>query len=235
MARPSKPRLSAEAIATTALEMAGETGGFTVPELAKRLNVRQSSLYNHVSGRAEIVELIRRQLREAMAVRVEVDAYWPDAVRQVASAHRSSMARHPWLLQLLATSPAPPGASPTAVESVPTVENLATVLSRAGFTDQDVLMTVSMIDIVTIGASLEPVSPEDLRPAEALAGHTTLARVAHSVPPDVSRADAAFEFTVELVIEALHARLRRSGTAGGPGVQDAGGPPPGSQDPDGGR
>lgn len=210
MARPSKPRLSPEVIASTALEMASETGGFTVPELAKRLNVRQSSLYNHVTGRAEIIELIRRQLHEAMAVRVDVDAHWPDVVRQVASAHRASMAKHPWLIQLLATSPA------NLDTSITTVENLATVLCRAGFSDRDVMMTVAMLDIVTIGASLDLVSPEDLYPAEVLAETTTLARIARSVSSDVPRADAAFEFTVDLVIEALHARLRRTAPGADP-------------------
>ncbi|MFI6283904.1 TetR/AcrR family transcriptional regulator [Streptomyces sp. NPDC051018] len=201
MARPSKAILSPEIIAAAALEMTSETGDFTVPELAKRLNVRPSSLYNHVSGRAGIIELIRRQLHEAMAVRVDVNADWPDVIRLVASAHRASMAKHPWLIPLLATSPA------DLDTSITTVENVATVLSKAGFTDRDVLMTIAMIDIITIGGSLDLVSPQDIYPAEVLAQTTTLARITRSLPSDAPRADAVFEFTVELVIEALKARL----------------------------
>ncbi|MFE2848087.1 TetR/AcrR family transcriptional regulator C-terminal domain-containing protein [Streptomyces scopuliridis] len=184
--------------------MTSETGGFTVPELARRLNVRPSSLYNHVSGRAGIIELIRKQLHEAMAVRVDVNADWPDVIRLVASAHRASMAKHPWLIPLLATSPA------DLDTSITTIENVATVLSKAGFTDRDVMMAIAVIDIITIGASLDLVSPQDLYPAEVLAETTTLARITRSVPSDVPRADAAFEFTVELVIEALEVRLNRS-------------------------
>ncbi|MEW1724507.1 TetR/AcrR family transcriptional regulator C-terminal domain-containing protein [Streptomyces sp. NPDC093109] len=204
MARPSKPLLSPEIIVGAALEMTAETGGFTVPELAKRLGVRPSSLYNHVSGRAEIIELIRRQMHEAMAVRVDVNADWPDVVRLVASAHRASMARHPWLIPLLATSPA------DLDTSITTIENVATVLSKAGFTDQDVLMTIAMMDIITIGASLDLVSPQNLYPPEVLAETATLARITRSVPAGTPRADAAFEFTVELVIDALRTRLSRS-------------------------
>ncbi|MFB9834345.1 TetR/AcrR family transcriptional regulator C-terminal domain-containing protein [Actinoallomurus acaciae] len=203
MPRPSKPLLSREIIANAALEMTSETGGFTVPGLARRLNVRQSSLYNHVSGRAEIIELIRRQLHEAMAVRVDVTDDWPDVIRHIASAQRSSMAKHPWLIPLLATSPADLDAAIT------TVENFATVLCRAGFSDRDVVLVIAMIDIVTIGASLDLASPEDIYPAEVLAEATTLARVMRSSPPGASRADAAFEFTIEIIIEAMRARLRR--------------------------
>ncbi|MEO3829145.1 TetR/AcrR family transcriptional regulator C-terminal domain-containing protein [Actinomadura sp. B10D3] len=209
MPRPSKPLLSRESIAAAALEMTSETGGFTVPDLARRLGVRPSSLYNHVSGRAEIVELIRRRLHEAMAVRVDVAGDWAEVIRHVASAQRASMARHPWVIPLLATSPA------GLDDTITTLENVATVLSRAGFADRDVMLAIAMIDIVTIGASLDLVSPEDLYPAEVLAEATTLARVVRSAPPGVTRADAAFEFTLELVIEALRARLRRGGSGGG--------------------
>ncbi|WP_165978508.1 TetR/AcrR family transcriptional regulator C-terminal domain-containing protein [Actinomadura darangshiensis] len=208
MPRPPKALLSREIIAAAALEMTGESGGFTVPELAKRLNVRQSSLYNHVSGRAEIIELIRQRLHESLAVRVDVTGDWADVIRDVATAQRASMAKHPWVIPLLATSPAGLDATIT------TLENVATVLSRAGFRDRDVMLAISMIDIVTIGASLDLVSPEDLYPAEVLAEATTLARVVRSAAAGVSRADAAFEFTLDLVIEALRARLARDGEPG---------------------
>ncbi|MEO3796321.1 TetR/AcrR family transcriptional regulator C-terminal domain-containing protein [Nonomuraea sp. B10E15] len=201
MPRPRKALLSREIIATAALEMTSETGGFTVPDLARRLNVRQSSLYNHVSGRAEIIELIRQRLHEALAVRVDVTADWADVIRHVASAQRASMAKHPWVIPLLATSPADLDATIT------TLENVAIVLSRAGFTDRDVMLAIAMLDIVTIGASLDLVSPEDLYPAGALAQAATLARVVRTAPPGVPRADVAFNFTLDLIIEALRIRL----------------------------
>ncbi|MEU6712230.1 TetR/AcrR family transcriptional regulator C-terminal domain-containing protein [Nonomuraea sp. NPDC046802] len=237
MARPSKTKLSPEIIVAAALEMTAETGEFTVPELARRLNVRPSSLYNHVSGRAEIIELIRRQMHEAMAVRVDVNADWPSVIRLVASAHRASLAEFPWLIPLLATSPA------TLDTSITTLENVATVLSKAGFGEHDVMMIIAMIDIIVIGASLDLVSPQDLYPAEVLAETTTFARVVRSAGiarmtrskssglsgpadssllsgasetvdeaagSDTSRADAAFAFTVDLVIDALRARLDRA-------------------------
>src|SRR5690242_8540361 len=116
MARPKDPKLSVDLIVDTALGMAGTTGSFTIPELAGKLGVRPSSLYNHVSGRDEIIELIRRRLHEAMAVRVDIDADWRDTFRRIAVAQRDSLARHPWLIPLLATSPASLDASITTLE-----------------------------------------------------------------------------------------------------------------------
>ncbi|WP_433461956.1 TetR/AcrR family transcriptional regulator C-terminal domain-containing protein [Spirillospora sp. CA-128828] len=171
--------------------------------MARRLGVRPSSLYNHVNGRAEIIELIRRRLHEEMAVRVDVSRDWADVVRNVAAAQREVLARHSWVIMLLATSPA------GLDSAITTVENLAAILSRAGFTDRDVVHVIAVIDIVTIGASLDLVSPEVIYPAEALAQATTLARVMRSRPPGTSRADDAFDFTMELVIEAMRARLHR--------------------------
>ena len=41
------------------MELVEATGGFTIPELARKLKVSPSSLYNHVAGREQIVELLR--------------------------------------------------------------------------------------------------------------------------------------------------------------------------------
>ena len=203
MARPKDPKLSVDLIVDTALGMAGSTGSFTIPELAKNLGVRPSSLYNHVSGRDEIIELIRRRLHEAMAVRVDVDADWRDTFRRIAVAQRDSLASHPWLIPLLATSPASLDASIT------TLENFAVVLSRAGFDDANVLHVMATLDILTIGASLDYASPENLYPPEVLAQAPTLARATRSAPSTRKRADAAFGFVLDLVVEGLETRLRR--------------------------
>jgi len=43
-------------IATAALGLVDRTGGFTIVQVADTLGVRPSSLYNHLSSKAEIVE-----------------------------------------------------------------------------------------------------------------------------------------------------------------------------------
>jgi AcrR family transcriptional regulator len=201
MARPRTPLLSIERIVDEAIAMAGTTGSFTMTELATKLHVRQSSLYNHVDGREAVIELVRQRLHEDMGVKVDLSGKWQEVVRSLARAQRAALARHPWLVPLLATSPAEPGGAASSVE------NLAIILSKAGFADADVLQIIAMIDIIIIGGSLDLVSPERLYPDEVLEGSNDLARVVRAAPTNVSRADAGFDFTLDLVLSALERRL----------------------------
>ena len=66
MGRPPVALLSTDRIASAAMDLVNTTGGFTIPELARRLKVSPSSLYNHVSGREQIVELLRERAMSAV-------------------------------------------------------------------------------------------------------------------------------------------------------------------------
>ena len=201
MAKRIRVKLSQDAIASAALAAIDETGDFTMSAVAERLSVRQSSLYNHVNGRGQIIELLTQRLHEEMAIRVDTAAHWPEVIRDVAYALRSSLAEHPLMIPMLATSPA------TLDASITTVENFATVLSRAGFADQDVLMIMAMVDIVAIGGSLDLVSPEQIYPDDVLAEVPVLARAIRSSASGSTRADSAFEFTLDLMIQSLWQRI----------------------------
>ena len=61
MGRPPTPLLSTDRITAAAMDLVAATGGFTMPELARKLQVSPSSLYNHVTGRDQIVELLRER------------------------------------------------------------------------------------------------------------------------------------------------------------------------------
>ena len=64
MPRPRTPLLSTERIADAAMELVDAGSPFGVNAIARRLGVTPSSLYNHVSGRDEIIELMRGRLGE---------------------------------------------------------------------------------------------------------------------------------------------------------------------------
>jgi AcrR family transcriptional regulator len=188
-------------ITEAALDMYGQSGDFTMADLAARLKVRQSSLYNHVTGKPDSLERIRHLLHEAMAIRVDVNAPWQRVVRDVAHSHRAALARHPWGIPMIAMSAAEVGSAIT------TVENFATVLKKAGFAYADVFSIIGMVDILTIGGSLDKVSPEEIYPRDVLDGPTDLARAARAVAAGPPRADAVFEFSLDLMIDALEVRL----------------------------
>lgn len=202
MGRPSSPKLSQAAIVDAAIELGGTTGQFTLLQLARKLGVKQASLYNHVSGKPELIGLMRDRIHEDMAVKLDVGADWRDAVRIVAQAHRALLIAHPWLIADLAEAPAALGAAIT------TVENLATVLSRAGFGPHETRSIIGMIDIIIIGASIDWFAPAELFPAAVIEGSTALARAVRSAPADQDRAEAVFVYTLDLIVESLALRLQ---------------------------
>lgn len=204
MARPRVPLLSREVIVAAALEVGGRSGEFTLRDLAASLSVKQASLYNHIQSKAELVDLMRESIHEDMAVKVDTNATWQDAIRLVAEAHRGLLIDHPWLIPQLATSPATVGAAVSAVE------NLATVLSKAGFEPRDVSSIIGAVDIVIIGASIDWFAPAVLFPPQVIEGTTDLAHAIQAMPPSHNRADDHFRYTVTLLIEALEHRLETS-------------------------
>ena len=76
MPRPRTPILSVDRIADAAIELVDEGAGFGVNALARRLGVTASSLYNHISGRDEIIELMRARLATQSIPDVPEDAGW---------------------------------------------------------------------------------------------------------------------------------------------------------------
>ena len=84
MGRPPVALLSTDRIASAAMDLVNTTGGFTIPELARRLKVSPSSLYNHVSGREQIVELLRDQAMSAVVLpEDDQDRPWTETVADI--------------------------------------------------------------------------------------------------------------------------------------------------------
>lgn len=146
MPRPSQPKLSLDRIAAAALTEVDATGDFTMPGIAARLKVRPSSLYNHVRGRDEIVELLREHAMAAVVVPVPVDD--PLAVvATIAREYRAAYARHPRLIPLL-TAQTVRAPAAFAMYNV-----LAQAFSDTGLGPADVLAAITALDSFVLGGS----------------------------------------------------------------------------------
>jgi len=200
MARPLVPLISIDALVTAALELVDENGDFSLPKLAKRIGVSQSSIYSHVSGREEILELMRgRTLAESPAVPVD-ELDWDIALRAVVRNYRDAFARHPRLAPLMVLQ------TVQNLDVIAMYEDMATVLERAGFAGPDVVAAISMIDSFALGAALDLAAPDVVwaPPAE---GFPTLSRaLGHAGPPE-QRGEDAFNFGLETIIAGLRSRL----------------------------
>ncbi len=202
MSRPRVPLLSVERITGEAITMLDEGKPLGINQLAKRLSVNPSSLYNHISGRDELIELIRGKLAEDFHIAVPPGQNWDDVVRYVVRSQRAMFAAHPHVLPLLVSQTA------TDTRVISYYEELAAALTRAGFAGEDALEIIAALDAFALGAGLDlSAPPEAWHPSSP---DSALGRLlATSSSPD-NRSERAFELGLTLIVEALAARLAGS-------------------------
>src|SRR4029453_5658066 len=202
MGRPLLPLISVEGIPTAALELVDETGDFSLPKLAKRIGVSQSSIYNHVTGRDEILELLRHRIITEEPYSPVDDDDWEAALRVLIRAYRDAFVRHPRLAPLLVLQ------TITDPEVIGLYEDLALALESAGFRGRDVVAAISTIDSFALGAALDLAAPEGGwdPPAE---GYPALKRAVSNAGPTEERGAHAFDFGLDVIIGGLRGRLPR--------------------------
>ena len=201
MGRPSKPLLSTDRIAGAAMDLVNKTGGFTVPELARALKVSPSSLYNHVAGREQIVELLRERAMSDVALPAD-DPHrpWTDVVADIMRSYRQSYARYPRLIPLLTSH------AVNSYHALTMYNVLAVALGRAGFDPADTLRAITVIDAFVLGSALDVAAPDEpWQPGADVSPEFAAALATGSSKPE--RADDAFEFGIAVLLRGLTAVL----------------------------
>jgi AcrR family transcriptional regulator len=189
--------LSTDRIASAAMDLVNATGGFTIPELARRLKVSPSSLYNHVSGREQIVELLREQAMSAVVLPADDrDRPWTETVAEIMRTYRRSYARYPRLIPLLTTH------AVNSSHAFTMYNALATTLNRAGFSADDTLRVITLMDCFVLGSALDLAAPVEPWESGADVGPELAAALATGGPKP-ARADDAFEFGLDVVLRGL--------------------------------
>jgi AcrR family transcriptional regulator len=197
MGRPPAPLLSTDLIAGAAMTLVESTGGFTIPELARRLKVSPSSLYNHVSGREQIVELLREQaMSEVVLPADDPSRPWTETVAEIMRSYRTSYARYPRLIPLLTTH------AVNSSHALRMYNALAVVLDRAGFDAADTLRVITLLDCFVLGSALDLAAPAEPWESGADVGPELAAALATGAPKP-ARADDAFEFGLSVMLRGL--------------------------------
>ena len=200
MPRPRTPLLSTDRIADAAMELVDEGAPFGVNAIARRLGVTPSSLYNHVAGRDEIVELMRGRLVQRYTPESR-DGTWDQEVERMLRAQRRMYAEHPFLIPLIV------GKTITDPSVIASYDRLATALAEAGFHEDDVLEVIGIIDAFSIGFGLDLASPDDVWRPETPT--EVLGRLVEAGARGAERSDRAFEAGLELLLDGLRLRLAR--------------------------
>jgi AcrR family transcriptional regulator len=109
--------LTLKAIVTAAMEIADAEGleALSMRNVAKRLGAGTMSLYTHVPGKTELIDLMLDtaygQLYESVETPSQQPGDWPEALRFIAKQNWELYRRHPWMLQI---TPGRPGLGPHA-------------------------------------------------------------------------------------------------------------------------
>ncbi|MFP3579095.1 TetR/AcrR family transcriptional regulator C-terminal domain-containing protein [Arthrobacter sp. fls2-241-R2A-200] len=201
MARPRVPLISVDALVTAALELVDESGDFSLPKLAKRIGVSQSSIYNHVSGREEILELMRGRIISESPYDLDAADGWEAALGSIVRSYRDAFARHPRLAPLMVLQ--------TVQDSqvLALYEDLAKVLEQAGFHGRDVVSAISTVDSFALGFALDLAAPDVVWAPPADGYPALTGALAQGASPE-DRGGAAFDFGLEILMAGLRSRLK---------------------------
>ena len=199
MGRPPTPLLSTDRITAAARQLVDATGGFTMPELARTLQGSPSSLYNHVTGRDQIVELLRERAMSGVQLPDDQsERPWTDVVAEVLRSYRRSYARYPRLIPLLTAYPV------NSSHAISMYNMLATPLRRAGFDAADTLRAITLMDCFVLGSALDLAAPDEPWHSGEEVGPEFAEALATGVGKR-DRADDAFEYGLAALLRGLSA------------------------------
>jgi AcrR family transcriptional regulator len=113
--RGRKAELSVDRIVQAAIEVADADGlaALSMRRVAERLGVGTMSLYTHVPGKAELLDVMLDTVLGETARPEEVPGGWRARLEQIARENWALFHRHPWMLQI-ATARPPLGPNVTA-------------------------------------------------------------------------------------------------------------------------
>ncbi len=157
--RPRVPVLDRTLIAEAGLLLLDARGadGFTMAELARELGVRPSAIYNHVSGKEEVLASVR----ELVSDRIDVSAFatrpWFEAVPSWAKSYREAFAAHPPTVATFAVLPIE-----GAARTMGMYETVTEAFLRGGWPADRALSAIVALESFILGSALDAIAPVDM-------------------------------------------------------------------------
>lgn len=159
--RPAKPVLSRDLIADYALEFVTESGfdELTMSQLAQKLGVAPSALYNHLDNKADLVLLVQDVLVSQVSVRemeqlIEGEASLAEALEGWARSYRTVFASYPSLIPLIAVTPVS-----EAPQTSHMYDTVAKALISAGIPEDKVISIIVSFESFLFGSALDVNAP----------------------------------------------------------------------------
>lgn len=220
----SRKRLSREALARLALELADREGleAVSMRRLAQELGVGVMTLYGYLRDKDELLDAIVDMAVEEVRL-PGATGPWRVRIKHLLWEIRRVLARHPAGIRIRLTRPM---ISPGALR---TTESAMVILGQAGFSRSEAARGYRTLFLYTFGfASFS--DPKNAKEVQDIS-----VRVVRQLPPDAYPAvtaaatelaqtmggDAQFEYGLELILDSLE--LRRMQAAGSSPHQNDGG------------
>lgn len=212
--RPVGTVLTRRRITDAAIRILTREGyeAFTMTRLARALHVTPGAIYNHASGKQQILDWVEDRLMSMIDVSAFGRLGWREASEIWARSYREVMARHHPLVTTIAGAPV--GGAP---ETLQMYETIAAAFDRAGFDAEDVVPTIVSLESFIYGSALDLHAPvtifdvtghERAAPVFARAMDALGARYGPGYTGDA--ADAAFDAGLAALLDAAEARLART-------------------------
>jgi AcrR family transcriptional regulator len=147
--RGRKAELSVDRIVQAAIEVADAEGlpALSMRRVAERLGVGTMSLYTHVPGKAELLDVMLDTVLGETARPEELPGGWRARLEQIARENWALFHRHPWMLQI-ATARPPLGPNVTAK-----YDYELRAVDGIGLTDVEMDSVLSLVLAHTAGAA----------------------------------------------------------------------------------
>jgi AcrR family transcriptional regulator len=197
------------------MDLADERGieSLTMRELGRRLGVEAASLYNHVTGKDDVLDgMVERVVSQIDLPGGDVD--WKDAMRRRAVSARAAFSRHRWAAGLIDSR------ERSGLGSLSYSDRVLGVLLQAGFSPRTAGNAFLALDSYIYGYERqrsnfslggEEVGTEPAREViEAAQGaFPSLMLVAGDYAAEPFDDDAAFDFGLGLILDGLQRLLER--------------------------
>lgn len=149
--RPSRRTLSAEVIVEAALRVldAEDLDAVSMRRVAQELGTGQASLYAHVAGKDELLELMFDQVTGEVQLPAPDPRQWQSQIREICREVHRVMAAHPGIARVSL------GAIPTGPNALRIVERMLAVLRGAGVPKRTAAWGVDRLFLYTNAQAFE--------------------------------------------------------------------------------
>ena len=149
-ARPGVTRDRIGEAALLILDTGSDESALTMRSLGSALGVQAPSLYAHVSGIDDVIDLVHERINASIDLSV-LDAADPlTGLRRFGHLYRAAYGRHPVATTMIITLPINSEHALTVYEAV------AACLVRAGVPTDRVMPLMALLDSIALGSAIEP-------------------------------------------------------------------------------